>query len=145
MKTKVLALMSLFIISFFSCAPIQLVPDYSDAIENQIIQTQKMNEKLYVGLLAMPVDQRTYSSCQKEYLEIESNINSLFFQINIREKNASFVVMMNQLKSNFIQYKDEHKLKGTLTDGEIKIYIRYINDFYQPLLVSEKALKKVKK
>lgn len=145
MRTKVLAFSSLLLLTLYSCMTVQLVPSYSEAVEKQIIETQKLNEKLYLTLLAEPEAQRTYTSCEKEYLEVESNINSLFFQINNREKNADFVVMMNKLKDNFIQYKDEHKSKVTLKDGEIKIYIRYINDFYVPLLVSEKALKSIKK
>ena len=145
MKAKTLALLSLLLFMANSCMTVQLVPDYSEAIEKQIIETQKLNEKLYVELLAQPIASRTYPSFEKQYLEIESNINSLFFQINNREKNADFVVMMSKLKDNFIQYKEEHKAKGTLTDGEVKIYQRYINDFYNPLLISEKALKNVKK
>lgn len=145
MKAKTLAILALVTFTINSCMTVQLVPDYSETIEKQIIETQKLNEKLYVEMLAQAVAGRTYSSFEKQYIEIESNINSLFFQINNREKNADFVVMMSKLKDNFIQYKEEHKAKGTLTDGEVKIYLRYINDFYNPLLISEKALKNVKK
>ena len=145
MKTKIVALLSFIVFSLNSCMTVQLVPDYSETIEKQIIETQKLNEKLYLEILAQPEAQRTYANFEKKYLDIESNINSLFFQINNRKKNADFVVMMSKLKDNFVQYKEEHKAKGTLNDGEIKIYIRYINDFYNPLLISEKALKTVKK
>jgi hypothetical protein len=145
MKAKALTMLSLLLFSLNSCMTVQLVPDYSETIEKQIIETQKLNEKLYMEMFAQPQAKRTYDSFESRYLDVESNINSLFFQINNREKNADFVVMMSKLKDNFTQYKEEHKAKGTLTDGEVKIYLRYINDFYNPLLISEKALKNVKK
>jgi len=144
MKTKILVFTSCLLISLSSCISLKLVPDYSEAIENQIIETQKQNEKLYIELLDQPENQRTYSSVSKQYLEIESNINSILFQYQTREKNEDFVKMAKILKDNFMQYKKEHKDKKTLSDGEISLYVAYINGFWQPLLTAEKALKNIK-
>jgi hypothetical protein len=144
MKTKILVFTTCLLISLSSCISVKLVPDYSEAIENQIIETQKQNEKLYIELLEMPEDKRTYISISKEYLEVESNINSILFQYQTREKKDDFVKMGKNLKDNFMQYKKEHKDKKTLNDGEINLYIAYINGFWQPLLTAEKALKNIK-
>ena len=144
MKLKALTFTALLLVTLSSCMRIQLVPSYSETIEKQIIETQKMNEKLYLTLLSKAEEERTYSNFEKEYIEIESNINSLYFQISNREKNSDFLIMINKLKDNFLQYKQEHHEKVTLKDGEIKLYMRYINDFYVPLLLSEKALKTIK-
>jgi hypothetical protein len=144
MKTKILVLTSCLLLSLSSCLSVKLVPDYSEAIEKQIIETQKLNETLYIELLEQPEDKRTYSSIVKQYLEVESNINSILFQYQTREKNEDFVKMAKLLKDNFIQYKKEHKDKKILTDGEISLYIAYINGFWQPLLTAEKALKNIK-
>jgi hypothetical protein len=144
MKTKIIAFTSILLITLNSCVSIQLVPDYSEAIEKQIVDTQKLNEKMYLELLEQPEIKRTYISTTEEYLEIESNINSLLFQYQTREKNENFIKMINLLKENFIQYKMEHKTKITLNDGEIKLYIAYINGYWQPLLTAEKALKNIK-
>ncbi|WP_281226188.1 hypothetical protein [Flavobacterium aquiphilum] len=144
MKTKVLIFASCLLMTLNSCISLKLVPDYSEAIETQIIQTQKQNENLYTGLLELPQEKRTYSSVSKEYLEIESNINSILFQYQSREKNEDFVKMGKLLKDNFVQYKKEHKDKKTLNDGEISLYVAYINGFWQPLLTAEKALKNIK-
>jgi hypothetical protein len=144
MKTKILVFTSCLLISLSSCISVKLVPDYSEAIENQIIETQKQNETLYIELLEQPEDKRTYTRVSKQYLEVESNINSILFQYQTREKNEDFVKMAKLLKDNFIQYKKEHKDKKTLNDGEISIYIAYINGFWQPLLTAEKALKNIK-
>lgn len=144
MKTKILVLTSCLLIALSSCISVKLVPDYSEIIENQIIETQKQNEKLYTELLELPEDKRTYSSVSKQYVEIESNINSILFQYQTREKNEDFVKMAKLLKDNFLQYKKEHKDKKTLNDGQISLYIAYINGFWQPLLTAEKALKNIK-
>lgn len=143
MKTKLLLLITCIILSLSSCY-VKLVPDYSEAIENQIIKTQKENQEMYLELLEKPEDKRTYTSVTKEYLNIESNINSILFQYQSREKNEDFVKMAKLLKDNFIQYKKEHKDKETLNDGEIALYISYINGFWQPLLTAERALKNIK-
>jgi hypothetical protein len=142
MKNLVCTFCLLFSLS--SCISVKLVPDYSEAIENQIIETQKQNEKLYLELLEQPEEKRTYTSVSKEYLEVESNINSILFQYEVREKKENFVKMGQLLKVNFMQFKKEHKDKKTLNDGEINLYIGYINGFWQPLLTAEKALKNIK-
>ncbi|WP_348823024.1 hypothetical protein [Flavobacterium aestuarii] len=144
MKTKILAITSCLFLLLNSCVSVKLVPDYSEAIENQIIESQKQNEKLYVNLLELPQEKRTYASVTNEYLEIESNINSILFQYQSREKNEDFVKMAKLLKDNFMQYKKEHKDKKTLSDSEISLYIAYINGFWQPLLTAERALKNIK-
>lgn len=144
MKTKILAITSCLFLLLNSCVSVKLVPDYSEAIENQIIESQKQNEKLYVNLLELPQEKRTYASVTNEYLEIESNINSILFQYQSREKNEDFVKMAKLLKDNFMQYKKEHKNKKTLSDSEISLYIAYINGFWQPLLTAERALKNIK-
>lgn len=144
MKTKILVLTSFLFIVLNSCISVKLVPDYSEAIETQIIETQKQNERLYTDLLELPEKNRTYESVSKEYLDIESNINSILFQYQTREKNEDFVKMAKLLKDNFSQYKKEHKDKKTLKDGEIALYTSYINGFWQPLLTAEKALKNIK-
>jgi hypothetical protein len=144
MNIKNLVYTFCLLISLSSCISVKLVPDYSEAIENQIIETQKQNERLYIELLEQPEEKRTYVSVSKEYLEVESNINSILFQYQVREKKEDFVKMGQLLKVNFMQFKKEHKDKKTLNDGEINLYIVYINGFWQPLLTAEKALKNIK-
>ncbi|HEU4791895.1 MAG TPA: hypothetical protein VFS71_19580 [Flavobacterium sp.] len=54
MKTKIIVFISCLIILLSSYVFVKLVPDYSEAIENQFIETQKQNEKLYVETLEQP-------------------------------------------------------------------------------------------
>jgi hypothetical protein len=144
MSKKMLLLSSMLLFTLYSCITVKWVPDYSADIEKQLVETQKLNEKMYMDLLAVKIDKRTYETCEKNYLEVESSINSILFQNQARDKNEHMIAITKNLKENFIQFKEEHKSKGTLTDGEIKIYISTINGFWQPLLTAEKALKNIK-
>lgn len=140
-------LMTMLLIIVSACR-VTFVPDYSESIEKQIIATQKMNEKLYSDMLATAVANRDYENFEKAYAEIESNINSLVFQMQAREKNTDFVAMTDILKKKFIAYKNEHKglkEKGKkLSNSEIETYSDFMKAFYTPMLVAEKALSRTK-
>lgn len=132
-----------------SACRVTLVPDYSEAIEKQIIETQKMNEKLYNDIAEADLADRDYEHFEKAYSEIESNINSLVFQMHAREKNTHFVAMTDSLQNKFLEYKNYHKgLKDKgkkITNGEVESYSDFIKGFYKPMLLAEKALKNTKK
>ena len=142
MKSKLIILFSLCI--FYSCR-VLLVPEYSQALEKQITAGQKLNDQFYLDLQMMDQKDRTFESCKKKYVEIESEINSIMFQNKSRKKNDDMIAIVKTLKDKFVQYKTEHKTKTTLSDGEIKIYEEDIAALWLPLLVAEKALKKAKK
>lgn len=131
-----------------SSCKVTFVPSYSEAIEKQIIETQKMNEKLYNDIKYASLSNREFENFEKQYSEIESNINSLVFQMHAREKNIDFLSMADNLKMNFLKYKKEHldlKVKGKkMTDGEADSYIDYIQALYDPMLKAEKVLKNTK-
>lgn len=144
MKKKIIGFIAIFLL-LCHCAPLKFAPDYNEALEKQIIETQKLNEKIYTTILSESIEKRVFTTYEKQYLETESEINSIYFQIKNSKKNTDLLVNINKLKEGFNEYKEEHKSKKTLTDGEIKVYIKYIDGFYTPLLLSEKALKNIKK
>ena len=142
-----MVLMTMLLLIVSACR-VTFVPDYSEAIEKQIIATQKMNEKLYNDILATDLANRDYENFEKVYSEIESNIKSLVFQMDAREKNTHFVAMTGNLKKKFLEYKNNHKgLKDKgkkISDGEVESYIDFIQAFYGPMLVAEKVLHNTK-
>ena len=54
------------------------------------------------------------------------------------------LVIIRNLDSVFVKYKNHHKSKNTLSDGEIKLNQVYIKDLWKPLLIAESGLKKAK-
>ena len=106
---------------FLSCR-VMLVPEYSAQLEDQISKTAKATDKLYIDILDVPVNNRTYENFKDRYNEIESEINSIKLKNEARPKNADFLVINKNLKDAFDEAKKYHKENSTLADGEAKAY-----------------------
>ena len=125
---------------FLSCR-VMLVPEYSAQLEDQISKTAKATDKLYIDMLDVPVNNRTYENFKDRYNEIESEINSIKLKNEARPKNADFLVINKNLKDAFDEAKKYHKENSTLADGEAKAYQATLAGFWKPLYVAELALK----
>ena len=125
---------------FLSCR-VMLVPEYSAQLEDQISKTAKATDKLYIDILDVPVNNRTYENFKDRYNEIESEINSIKLKNEARPKNADFLVINKNLKDAFDEAKKYHKENSTLADGEAKAYQATLAGFWKPLYVAELALK----
>lgn len=125
---------------FLSCR-VMLVPEYSAQLEDQISKTAKATDKLYIDMLDVPVNNRTYENFKDRYNEIESEINSIKLKNEARPKNADFLVINKNLKDAFDEAKKYHKENSTLADGEAKAYQATLAGFWKPLYVAEMALK----
>lgn len=125
---------------FLSCR-VMLVPEYSSQLEDQISKTAKATDKLYIDMLDVPVNNRTYENFKDRYNEIESEINSIKLKNEARPKNADFLVINKNLKDAFDEAKKYHKENSTLADGEAKAYQATLAGFWKPLYVAELALK----
>ena len=125
---------------FLSCR-VMVVPEYSAQLEDQISKTAKATDKLYIDILDVPVNNRTYENFKDRYNEIESEINSIKLKNEARPKNADFLVINKNLKDAFDEAKKYHKENSTLADGEAKAYQATLAGFWKPLYVAELALK----
>ncbi|KAA9041831.1 hypothetical protein FW778_07390 [Ginsengibacter hankyongi] len=120
---------------------VMLVPEYSAALEDQIANTAKATDKLYIDMLDVPVNKRTYHDLNERYNEIEVEINSIQLKNEARPKNGDFLVIIKNLKDAFAEAKKYHKDHNTLTDGEAIAYQATLAGFWKPLYIAEKALK----
>jgi len=130
----------LLVAVLFSCR-VTLVPEYSAQLEAQIAKAAQANDRLYIDMLDVPTNQRTYKSFQERYNEIESEINSIRLKNESRPKNNDFVVINKNLKDAFTEAKQYHKENSTLSDGEVKAYQSSLAGFWKPLYIAEIALK----
>ena len=78
-----------------------LVPEYSEQLEAQIAKTAKATDKLYIDMLDVPLNNRTYENFKDRYNDIESEINSIRLKNEARPKNADFLVINKNLKEEF--------------------------------------------
>lgn len=134
----------LLLLLLLSCR-VTLVPEYSAQLEDQIAKTAKATDKLYIDMLDVPLNNRTYDSFKDRYNEIESEINSIRLKNEARPKNADFLVINKNLKDAFEEAKKYHKENSTLSDGEARAYQATLAGFWRPLYAAEIALKPAKR
>lgn len=139
MKPK-LFLILLLSISYSACR-VTLVPTYDAAIEEQIVNTAKMNDRLYLEMKDETKTKRTYDKYSSKYLDIESEINSILLKNQARKQSHDLVVIINNLKTLFTQFKEQHKQGNTIEDADIKLDQLQIAAAWKALLVAERGLK----
>jgi hypothetical protein len=133
-------LVPLLWISLSACK-VTLVPPYDASIEQQIVNTAKMNDRLYLDMQDEPEANRTYSKYSSKYLDIESEINSILLKNQARRQSHDLVVITNNLKTLFVQFKDQHKQATTINNADIKLNQLQIAAAWKALLVAERGLK----
>jgi hypothetical protein len=140
LRSRILLLLLIASVSFTGCR-VTLVPMYNSELDQQIANGAKMNDKLYLDLLASDTVKRSYDLYKDRYTEIEAEINSIQLKNEARKQNQDFLKMIMNLHGLFDKYRDEHKThKSSLTDGEIKGYQAYIKAVWKPLLMAERGL-----
>ena len=118
-----------------------LVPPYSAELENQVATAAKATDKLYIDMLDVALEKRTYDTFKDRYNEIAAEINSIELKNEARQKNADFLVIIKNLKNAFNEAKQYHKDHTTISNGEAKVYQSTLSAFWKPLYIAEKALK----
>jgi hypothetical protein len=141
-SAKRLSFPFLLIILFASCK-VHWVPDYSAAIEDQIIVNAQKNDRLYLDMLDAQ-SPTIYTNYIERYNDLEAEINSIQMKNEARQKNDNMLKIIKNLQTAFQQYRREHREKKTLSRGEILVYQQNIRAFWTPLLVAEHGLKLAK-
>jgi hypothetical protein len=134
-------LLPLTCILYLSSCRVSLLPNYDPDIAQQIINTAKANDKLYLELLAASTDKRDYKDYQQEYLQIEVEINSINFKEQIRKKDTDMLALVKDVHTHFSKYQRDHKNSPVpLSDAEIYDYEMYMTAFWKTLFVAEDEL-----
>lgn len=130
-----------FGVLFLISCKVVWVPDYNAKLEEQITKTARANDKLYIDMLDDGPDKRGYDRFKEKYSDIEADINSISLYNEARNKNDDLVAITKNLKEAFLEAKQYHKEKNTLTNGEIKAYQATMAGFWKPLYLAERGLK----
>ena len=142
MRTKIL-LLPLLIICLLACKA-TFVPPYDASIEAQISKTARLTDALYLQMLDVKETDRKYEKYTAKYLDIQVDINALVLKTQVRDHNTNLLVMVQNLQKMFVQFKDDHKTKGVLSDADVQLNMMQVNAVWAPLLLAEKALKRQK-
>lgn len=129
------------LVLFLASCRVSWVPSYSAAIETQILQEARNTNMLYLRMLELPEEKRLYASFAEQYIEIESGINSITLANEGRKKKEDMARLIDFVHERFVKYKNAHRQKGTLTDGEAETYDDYMKAAWKPLLLAEQGLK----
>ena len=134
----------LFFIFMLTSCKVMLVPEYNAQLEDQISNTAKATDKLYIDMLDTPHGNRTYDTFKERYNEIEAEINSIQLKNEGRPKNGDFLVIIKNLKDAFAEAKKYHRDHTTLSDGEAIAYRATLSGYWKPLYAAERGLKGAK-
>jgi len=134
----------ILIATIASSCQVRLVPQYSAELESEIIAGAKMTDRLYLEMIEAPADKKNYSLYSERYLDIETEINSILFKNEAREKAKDIIASVKILRDKFVKYKQDHKTRNTLSNPELILYNEDMKALWAPVLVEEKALSAVK-
>lgn len=143
MKTLCLKLrLSLIILLFLPSCRIHLVAPYSAALSARIDSTYTMVDRFYLQMLEKTTDSaegRAYSKFTDDYINIEVELNSLYMQNRIRPLNKNSTRIAQIALQKWIDYKEEHKKRKTISDAAIRLNRRYMADLFYTMRVAEEA------
>jgi hypothetical protein len=77
----------------------------------------KKVDRFYGDLLEAKTTDRKYSAYSERYVEIESDLRSLYVRNNARPLNRESTGIADIILQKWIKYKDKHKSKDTYSNG----------------------------
>ncbi len=126
---------------FFAQCRVHLLPEFDSSILDQIDQTAKQVDKFYLGLSELDpanIHKRSYSSCSESYIEIQSELNSLYIKNKIRPLNKNSLRIVEITRDQWIKYKNEHKQAQTLSNGILELNRKTMEDLFYTMRIAEK-------
>jgi hypothetical protein len=107
-------------LGFGGCA-VKLVADYDSATFNEIITIDKKVDRFYGDLLELPAGNRQYAKFSDKYVDIETDLRSLYIRNMARPLNEESSQISEIILNLWIKYKDTHKKKDGYPDGMAKL------------------------
>lgn len=135
---KIFYIVTLLTLCFTSCR-VSLVPAKSPATVVTIIDIGNNVEDLYDDIITGT--DKSYSLYDNQYQAIAVKIDSVLARDQRREHAGNIVAQDKIIKRYFARYREDHKSKNVLNNGELKVYKSYMRSFLKPRLVSETSLK----
>lgn len=131
--------LSLFIGAIFFSCKVTFVPTKSASMIANVLDIQNSTTSLYDAVIAS--NDKSYVSYQNDYGSIGSKIDSIVEVNKIRPHGGNIYAQSVLLQKYFKKYSADHKTRGALTNGELRVYRDYLKSFIKPILVSELSLK----
>jgi len=100
---------------------IKLVTDYDSATFEETLRVGKKVDRFYGDLLETPADDRQYSKYSDKYVEIETDLRSLWTRNKARTLNQESTEISEIILNLWLKYKNAHERSNTYSDGKAKL------------------------
>jgi hypothetical protein len=133
-----------FLIFLFTSCKVHFVADYNIEMAKQIDATSKMVDNFYLTMLEKTKSDsagRAYVNFTDKYIDIEVELNSLLNKNKVRPLNQNSIRIAEIALQIWNKYKEEHKKDNTLSNGLIKLNMKYMNDLLFAMLIAEQGKK----
>ena len=116
-----LALFLAFALALGGCPPVQFVADYDAATFEEILRVGKKVDRFYGDLLEKPETGRPYPDYANKYVEIETDIRSLWVRNQARPLNKESTRISEIILKQWVGHKAEHLQEDSYENGEAKL------------------------
>jgi hypothetical protein len=123
-----------------SCA-IKLAPDYDSATFEEIIKVGRKVDRFYGDLLESEQATRQYQKYADRYVEIETDLRSLYMRNTARPLNEESTQISASILALWIKYKSAHKASDRYSDGVAKLDRNRFNRLFGSAANAEAAKK----
>lgn len=100
---------------------IKLVADYDLATFEEILKVGKKVDRFYGELLEIPTNNRPYQKFTSQYVEIETDLRSLYTRNQARALNKESTEIATIMLNFWLKYKAAHAKADGYSDGIAKL------------------------
>lgn len=106
---------------FLSSCSIKLVADYESATFEEVILAGKKVDRFYGELLETPAGERQYQKYAEQYVDIETDLRSLYIRNRARALNEESTEISDIILKLWLKYKANHASQNSYSDGSAKL------------------------
>lgn len=112
----------LILIGFvLSGCSVKLVADHDSKTYEEILRVGKSIDKFYGTLLEVPAASREYQKYSEKYVQLESELRSLYIRNKSRPLNEESTKISESILKLWVKFKGKHKAKNSYKDGNAKL------------------------
>ena len=100
---------------------IKFVADYDSTTFEEILKVGKKVDRFYGDLLETPASNRQYQKYADRYVEMETDLRSLYMRDKARTLNKESTEISEIILNLWLKYKNNHAAKDGYSDGNAKL------------------------
>jgi hypothetical protein len=105
----------------FSACSVKLVADYDSVTYEEILRAGKKVDHFYGQLLEVPEKDRQYAKYSEKYVEIETDLRSLYMRNRSRPLNQESTEISRIILDLWVKYKQRHRERNAYSSGNAEL------------------------